>query len=44
MRNKCVKFFLQEYETVNMSDIKLCQNMSIENVGRILCQQKIIQT
>ena len=28
-------FFLQEYETANMSDIKLCQNTSIENMWDI---------
>ena len=28
-------FFLQEYETANMSDKKLCQNMSIENMQDI---------
>ena len=28
----------------NNSDINLCQNMLIENMSDILCQQKIIQT
>ena len=39
MRNKFVRFiicfFLQEYETANMSDMKLCQNTSIENMSHI---------